>query len=450
MARKLNKNVVIGLSLFSFAAMIALSAAMIWMLQKRDPQHYAQRAEGYRLKSEWEQARVFYNKAWLLSNDVQYLVKTGEMFLNQGVPHKALGAWQEAISADPEAREAHVKYVELMLELCQLYGGVNNWLGLQQAAEGMLATAPEDAFAHYAHGLALFNLRSQHESYISEGLAEIEKATELDPEAVDYSIDLARCYGDRAALARRDNDSAGVARWQQEQQNLLEQLLERFSAPNPDGARVRIEYANYLSGQDDNETAERYYQEAVTRAGDDVETAERARRYYGAALMRRWITARQAEAEPAVTEPLFTRTKEEFEACIEAAPDAYEAYLQLAQLYQFASKYEDAQRVCDVRLARGLSRLGVEAPLDRLLHGKPDVGGERFLRGPGGALGRSDPARGTAGRGAAVTSTTPVLNCPTARTRSTRPAPSNGCWARIARRSSSCAKRTRRIARAGR
>ena len=366
MAKKLNKNMVIGLSLLGFAAMIALSAVMIWMLQKRDPQHYAERAEVYRQKGEWAQAQVFYSKAWLLSSDVEYLIKQGEMFLNQGVVDKALGSWQEAISADPEAREAHVKLLNLRLKLCQLYGQVGNWLALQEAAEGMLETAPEDALAHYAHGLALFNLRSQHESYITEGLAEMEKAIELDPAAVDYQIDLARCYGDRAALARRDNDPAAAAGWQQQQGELLEGLVERFATPGPDASKVRIEYADYLSRQGESEAAERHYQEAVTLAGDDVEAAVRARRYYGGDLMRQWAAARQAEAGDQVEDPLLARAKEQFETCIEADPEAYEAYLQLAQLYRYSGKYEDARRVCDVRLARGLFRLGIEAPLHRV------------------------------------------------------------------------------------
>lgn len=365
MAKKLNKNMVIGLSLLCFVAMIGLSVVMIWMLQKRDPRHYADRAEEYRRRAEWDQARVFYNKAWLISSDVQYLIKRGEMFLNLGVAPKALASWQEAISADPESREAHVQYVQLMLKLCRLYGGVNYWLSLQEASEGMLETVPDDAFARHAHGLALFNLRSQQESYINDGMAEIEKAIEFDPTAVDYPIDLAECYRMRAALSRRDNDPAAAASWQQQRRELLEGLLERFSTPGPEASKLRIEYAGYLSEQEDYDAAERYYEEAVTLAGDDVETAARARRFHGAALMRRWLTARQAGAAPEVVDPLFAQTRELFETCIETTPEAYEAYSLLAQLYRITGQFEEARRVCDVRLARGLSRLGIEAALNR-------------------------------------------------------------------------------------
>ncbi|HNQ21830.1 MAG TPA: tetratricopeptide repeat protein [Phycisphaerae bacterium] len=364
MAKKLNKNLVVGLSLAAFALMIGLSLLMIMQLRHRDPEHFVDMAEKQRSGGNWEQAAVFYHRAWSLSGDAAYLVHAGQMLLNANQVPRAVGAWQEAVSAAPGLLEAHTKLVQLLLDTAQFYQSLDAWQGLQTAAEKMLEVAAEDAFAHRALGLALFALQGEQPDNAARGLAELEKAVELEPGKADYAIDLARCYGVREMQARRD-DPATAAEWDTKRRQLLEGLCARLLEPSVDAAAARGALAEYLAGQGQEEEAERLLREGIELAGDDVTVRGQARLRYATFLAQRWVGARNDAARKELAERALAEAQQLLRLTIEEDPDTFPAYQQLASIYMLAGQYEEARKVCDARIGRGFSRLGLAAARNR-------------------------------------------------------------------------------------
>ncbi|MEK7731281.1 MAG: hypothetical protein AAB363_05420, partial [Planctomycetota bacterium] len=194
--RRLNKNLVVVLTLSGFAMMILLAVLMLGQLQKRDPKYFVALAERSAEQQQWQQAAMFYNEAWDRSGDTGYLVEVGEMMLRDGEVIKAITCWRQALVHQPELLAAHERQLALMLQLARLYGTPQRWEQLRDAAQAMLRvesgqTPKQEAFAHHANGLALLNLESRDAANAELGIRELQEASTLDPEVVEYPIDLA-------------------------------------------------------------------------------------------------------------------------------------------------------------------------------------------------------------------------------------------------------------------
>ena len=163
--KRLNKNVVVGLTLFGFVLMIVLSIIMLSQLRKRDPAYFIVLAEQAVASDHWDQAAIFYKEAWRRSGDAKHLVKIGEALLEYGDVPNALLAWKQALVSQPNLLTAHRAYLEVLLELAELNHHISQWQNVLKAAEDMLDAATEDqraelAFALHAKGLAMLNLTS--------------------------------------------------------------------------------------------------------------------------------------------------------------------------------------------------------------------------------------------------------------------------------------------------
>ena len=85
MARKrVNKNLVVSLTLFSFVMLIVLSALVLRRIQQGDPKYFVERAQSYETREEWKAAALFYRKAWLRGQDNTHLVSYGDMLIQDG------------------------------------------------------------------------------------------------------------------------------------------------------------------------------------------------------------------------------------------------------------------------------------------------------------------------------------------------------------------------------
>lgn len=350
--KKLNKNLVVALSLCGFTVMIFLSVLMLRRMAQRDPKYFVDLAEAAVAEQNWQQAAVFYQQAWERSNDPRHLVAFGDVVLREGDVQNARIAWMKALVQDPTLVDGHIKQLQLLLRQANLYSAASDWESLRDAAQAMLAAVPDGkpaAMAHHALGLSLIELRDRGGN-VEEGLKHLQKACELDPDEVSYPIDLAEEFH-----RREMHDQA---------QGLFQALLARHVEPGSASSKVRAAYGQYLVLRGRNDESEKHFQEAITIAGDDKESRREARLAYAGFLMQKWARLRRSSPEQA--QPLYDSAREIINQAIADDPGVFDAYLQLANLYRISGEYAKVVEVCEMRIRKGLDRKGVEATQNRL------------------------------------------------------------------------------------
>lgn len=355
--RKLNKNVVVGVTLFTFLLMIVLSVIMLNQLQRRDPTYFIELAEQSRDAEQWDQAALYYNEAWKRSQDTRYLVEVGNMLLSAGELPRALGAWQQALLNDTQLIEAHESRLNLLLELATLNTRQADWSEILESADKMLAVVGDAgpqklAFAHHARGLALVNLGNERPENVPDGLVELQKAAELAPHIIEYPLDLAGEY------IRADRTEDGV--------RIYDALMTEYTEPGAASSRIRLAYAAFEDSRGNQDRARALYEESLALAGDHAEVLNDARVGYARYLVQQWNTGRSDGDRDADADALFDRAETLLRDVIAANPDRYDAYLELADLYRLAERYEESVEICKKRLARGLLRKGIKATRNKL------------------------------------------------------------------------------------
>ncbi len=354
MAKKqLNKNVVVGLTLFAFLVIIVVSVLMLRQLQSRDPKYYTDLAGNYEREGDWRTAALFYKEAWERSDDATHLVAYGDMLLNDGEVSNALVSWRTALVNQPDLIDAHLRQLDVLLELSRLYGRIQDWEALQEAAEAFLntdvdKTPTQAAVAHNAHGLALLSLVRRDPDNAQRGEEALRRAVELDGDAVDYALDLAAYY------IGQDNIDEG--------ERIYRDLIERTTLPGANEAKVRLAYARHLSSSQRFDEAERYFEESLILAEGDPAALRDAKLGYAVFRSQQWARAVRDNPDDESAQSLFDEAETILKECVESDPDDFDPYLSLAVLYTSARRHTDVIDVCEARLQRGFSRKGVEGP----------------------------------------------------------------------------------------
>lgn len=353
--KKLNKNLVIVLSLCTFALMLVLAVIMLSQLQKRDPKYFVDLAQNAANLQQWPQAALFYREAYTRSQDAAHLVEMGEMLLNEGEVRNALGTWQQALINQPDLIEAHMKLIGLLYQLSNQSGNLKQWERLREAAHTLIEvdaekTSSQLALAHRTLGLAMIHLKNQDATFLTQGMEALHHATELAPDEVDYAIELATEY------IRNDQREVGMQQ--------LQQLIQQHQSPGVKASKIRLAYAQYLALDRQFDEAEVNFKESLTLAENDPESLYDARLNYAIFVSQKWAIAVRDEADH--IDALLAEAESILRQNIENDPDRYESYIQLAVLYKSAKQYEDAVDTCQERLERGLSRQGIDASRHRM------------------------------------------------------------------------------------
>ncbi len=347
--KRLNKNVVAALAFLGFATMIGLSVVMLLQLRNRDPQHFITLGDQSKAEGNWQQAEIYYGKAFDRSRDPRHLVLVGNMILEKGDVTRALTMWGNALVFDPKLIEAHERRIDLLLEFARLYGRSQDWKDLHESAEAMLKLdrdPKEVAFAHNANGLALLNMTPSTPEDIAKGQAELKQAVALAPQNVQFVIDQA------IYLIRYEKESEG--------EKMLSDLTTRQSAPGADASKVNLIYAQYLSSRKKLDEAGKYFEKAIQLAGDDKDALVDARTSYVSYLTQKWAKLVVDPSQADAADKIYKEAESLMQQAIAADPDSYGPYLQLALLYQAAEKPEEALKISQQRIERPLSRKGVK------------------------------------------------------------------------------------------
>lgn len=357
MAKQLNKNLIVVLTIAAFGVILALSVIMLQRIERSDPKYFIELAERAAGVGQWQQAAIFYNRAWELSNDPAHIVAVGDMLLEDGEVGRAIGSWEQALVHQPDLFDAHERLIDLRLELGELYSDSGNWEKVHDASLAMLEvdaprTPQREAFAQNARGLALVALRRRAEDNAAQGLIALEKAFELAPDAVEYGIDLALEY----MRIDRSEDA----------ETLLRRLVADNVETGANASKARLALARFLAGQQKLDEADPLFSESVTVAGDDGEARTDAEIGFAVFLSVRWARASRNNESDEVAQAYFDRAEKILTDQIDRDPDNFKSYRQLALLYKASSRLQHVIDICERRLARGLVRKGVKATQHRV------------------------------------------------------------------------------------
>ncbi len=371
MARKrLNKNIVIGLTLFSMAVMVLLAVLMLRQLQRRDPQHFITLAKEYEAHEEWQQAAGFYMHAYTRSKDPLHLVSMGHAFLEAGEVSRALSAWEQAMIDDPSLVAAHRIRLETLLSLSKLYPSPRIWSNIADAAKTMLEIAAQAdettlAFVYHAKGLSLTHNKSAPDTQaVEEGLLALEKAASLQPDNVDYAIDLANAH------LQAGDISAGESQFTD--------LLSTHANESVEASNIHIAFAKYLNRPRTPDETNEAYLARIARAGQhinsgvaladgDPKAAHEAYQQQGIFFAQAWARAKQGKAAEGELDDLAAKAIASYERSIKADDDNFETYVLLATLYRATQHFDEAISACERQLDAGFSRKGIRSSYDKQL-----------------------------------------------------------------------------------
>ncbi len=355
--KRLNKKLVVFVTLAGFLTMIVLSLLMLKQLQQRDPQYFIELAKRHEETGEWKSAALFYQRAWQRTQDASFLVSHGDMMLADGELNRAVGSWRQALIHQPDLAIGHERYVGVLLDLARLYHRIGDFRLLHEAAEAFLAsgaagTPPQEAFARHAAGLALIGLTRQEPGNLQEGEQALSAACELDPDEVTYAVDLAR---HDQAQGRLDDS-----------ERRLKGLVAKHTDVGPAGSQARLAYASLLAADGHFDEAEEQFKAGLDLAAGDPEALQAARLGYAGYLAGQYARTRRAEPSDPEAAALFDKSEAILRECIAVDAEPYEPYVQLAALYSEANRFEDVVALCEQRLAGAIPRGGVHGSRNRV------------------------------------------------------------------------------------
>lgn len=355
--RRLNKNVVLILTLVGAMALVGISVVMLRSLQATDPARFAQMAEAAEAEENWELAVLFYIKAFERSKDPKYLVKRGNAAMEWGELRLARESWRKAVIEDPSLLEARMSELDLQFELAKLYRDLQHWLNVEESVDSLLESgieiSPERlAYVHHARGLALVNLKSQDEENPRKGMAALKKAVTLDPSNVDYAISLARQY----VSINETGEAASV----------LDSLIAKHTQPGESASKAHLAYGEFLVTTDRFDEAKKHFVKATELAAGDVEALQKARVNHATYISQVWSRRVRVEGRSEEANMILDEAKAILRRAIEAEPDSFEPYIQLAFIKErLLREHEETVALCEERLSREFSRKGIEAARNR-------------------------------------------------------------------------------------
>jgi tetratricopeptide (TPR) repeat protein len=381
MAKKLNKNLVIGLAALGFAVTTAAGILMVFQLKQTDPKEFVTRAEALAQQKNWKEASAYYQQAYNASKDPQYLVLAGDMQTEAGKEREAMGLYNQAVLINPALLSAQEKLLKIRLQYSELTPNLTDaWREVQKSSDAILELQKDHPRATYARGAALLGLKEISPGNEDEGIKTLEHAIELAPTDADATTAL-------AAHFRRKQDPDSNARCEK----LLRDLVKATTTPGRDAALARCGLVAFLSDPQRGESSQearlanrqQRFEEAgsllagaLELAGSDPEIQSTVHNRTADYWIRRWNLAtfdsrseagegtKSGSADPQAEE-FFGNAVASLKKSIEVAPNEFEAYLQLSQLYRLHGDMSLAQEALEKRIAGKIVREGMKAPLNR-------------------------------------------------------------------------------------
>lgn len=354
MAKRLNKNVVVGLTVAGMVVTTLAGILMIRSLPKQDPQPIAEQAKAASDRGDYAQAWKMYQRAAqrakIAGDPVrrnEYYMLAGDAALASGDAQRAQRFWGEVLLDNPTHMEAQERIVKLLLEIAYV-GGIP-WSKVQSEAERLVEMAGKNNTKSYlglnALGASLIQQRAVKESNAEEGKQLLIEAVNGDKSNPAYAKSLADHYLDegdvKAAVAVYDVLMANPSK---DVKLVAKGYRFRGRFYLEPAVQQKVPEADKLSLAD--------FENAVKLTPDDVDALVSLGEYWHARKMR--AVAASAPAEE--IETYRSKARAEYDRAVKADYDHYSSYMQLAQLYTEDNEFDKALEVLDKRIARGVKR----------------------------------------------------------------------------------------------
>ncbi|GJM25337.1 MAG: hypothetical protein DHS20C16_17520 [Phycisphaerae bacterium] len=357
MAKRVNKNLIVGLTALAFVVVTGAGLALIYGGKLSDPTELVARAEEFAEAEDWAQAAIYYRRAYGASEDPIYMVRFADMLRESGNDFEALSQYRDANVIDPELVEALEKTLEIEFEMADMVSGTNNWISVKDTAEAILTIEGQETHpqALYCKGAALFELKEQNESNADEGIRFLEMAVEGSPDEFDFARRLASCY---SAMERIEEAEAIHAK-----------LIASTTSEGMDAAEARCVAGRQKFKSGDYEGAESLYADALKMAGDDESVRALVHRRTGNFWIDVWRQKKTGYSggeriEPAPQEELdeaYDLATKHLRTAIELEPDVAESYIRLASIQSMNDRHDDAIETYQARLDLDFPREGFNA-----------------------------------------------------------------------------------------
>ncbi len=371
MAKRLNKNLVVTLTIVGMALTTAAGVILVMNLPQKSPKMFVDEAEKALAKDppEYSQASTYYQRAAgrakaakddALANT--YLIKAGDLALSAGDPNRAMGLWNTVVIADPSQLEAQEKIVTFSLELARLTRNGEWWARLETQARKLVDTAQKDGTKSYlglhALGCALDARRDVKETNQEEGKKCLIEAVNGDKANPEYARSLSNYYLFEAV------DEKALSPDAESIKNALA-VLDAAVASAPADPEIKAKAHLYRGQFYATPAAAKIFPDADQLALADLQEAARLAPQnedtvvgLGVFWHGKKISALRSKDQvpPERIEEYRQKAREQYEAAIRADPDRFLGYLQLAGLYLEEARYDDALKVLDQRLDRPVKR----------------------------------------------------------------------------------------------
>ena len=357
MAKRVNKNLIAGLTALAFVLITGAGLVLVYQRQLSDPTELVARAEEFAVEEDWPQAAIYYRRAYAASEDPIYMVRFADMLRADGNDSEALSQYRDANIIDPELVEALEKTLEIEFEMAELTPGTGNWVSVKDTAESILRIEGQEAHpqALFCKGTALFQLKEQNEENADEGIRILELAVEGSPDEFKFARQLAACY----SVTDRNEDAEA----------LHKKLIASTTTQGQDAAEARCVAGRQKFKTGDYEGAEALYADAMKMAGSDESVRALVHRRTGTFWVNVWDQKKFGfrggeRVEPASEEEqakIYDKAAKELTAAIELAPDDADAYLRLANLQSVNERFDEAIETYQKRLALPFPRKGFQS-----------------------------------------------------------------------------------------
>ncbi|MEP0842467.1 MAG: tetratricopeptide repeat protein [Phycisphaerae bacterium] len=396
MAQRLNKNVVVGLTIAIMAATMLCGAVLIVMLPPRKPEPLIKQAEEDAAAGKYRPAMQLYlqaveraKRAGYPNDEVQKLrILAGEMAQKAGRLVDAWNAWGAVLREDALNKPAQEHIVALYLEVYRQIGGMSekDWETLEK--EARKEQIKDTPLGLAAAGLAMVKQRSTNPANVETGRKLLEQACELSKDNPDFALYLADYHLQEArtglsgprpaeALAQVDEHLAAAERiYDRLKDNLPADPEKASTAWRYRGAfftelrqltwyRQQLAERGTLEAGREIELAKRSAdadQKALEALQKALETGPKENPVLGAmnlcAMGDYWYTrpsARKEDGDKAADiQEHRSKAEQAYREAVLLAPDEFDAYDKLALIYRNQNRLEDAARVLEERLSRAI------------------------------------------------------------------------------------------------
>jgi tetratricopeptide (TPR) repeat protein len=183
MAKKLNRNLIGGLTAFGMIIVAAAGFVLLANLPGHDPKLYETQAKDLEAKGEFNRAGQTFMRAYNRDpqKNPQYLIDAAKCALEEGSIRDVRELISMARVKDPMLRSAADMSLGMELELAKLFGGSTQWNRVLTESQKLLKIEDQSVVGRVALALAYFNLEEQDSSFVDKSKPALIDANKLQP-----------------------------------------------------------------------------------------------------------------------------------------------------------------------------------------------------------------------------------------------------------------------------